>query len=252
LARAGDSLRIDSASEGLQVNDITRENRIRLVLVDDQALFRASLGRYLAAEPDLELAGECDSRGEVLDLLRDSRVDLVLLDFDWGVWRCEELISAARRAGYRGQFLILVAALDVVDPAMAFRPGVSGIFRKSEGPDRLVQAIRLIANGSVWMDQGVFQLKISQLTGSQPALEDQRTAGVLNDREERVLVGILGGLTNRKIGDNIGLSEGSIKAVVRQLFYKAGVRTRSQLVRVALEGSLTTARGLVKRGQSHG
>ena len=74
----------------------------------------------------------------------------------------------------------------------------------------------------------------------------------MKDREEKVLLGILGGLSNRKIGDQIGLSEGSVKAVVQQLFYKSGVRTRSQLVRVALEGSLGTARELAKRGQSDG
>jgi hypothetical protein len=62
-----------------------------------------------------------------------------------------------------------------------------------------------------------------------------------------VLLGILGGLTNRKIGDNMGLTESSVKNVVQQLFRKAGVKTRGQLVRVALEGSLGTARELVKR-----
>jgi DNA-binding NarL/FixJ family response regulator len=64
---------------------------------------------------------------------------------------------------------------------------------------------------------------------------------VLTDREEKVLAGILGGLTNRKIGDNIGLSEGTVKGVVQQLFRKARVRKRGQLVRVALEGSLPSA-----------
>ena len=231
--------------------DETTENRFRLVLVEDQALFRTSLGRYLAAEPGIELAGECASSAEVLDLLKDSPVDLVRLDFDSGVERCEELISAARSAGYRGHFLILMGGLDAEDSTEALRLGVSGIFRKSESPDRLVQAIRLIANGAVWMDQSVFQLMIDRLVEPEPSLVDQEAGGFLREREEKVLLGILGGLSNRKIGDNIGLSEGSVKAVVQQLFYKAGVRTRSQLVRVALEGSLGTARELAKKGQSH-
>jgi len=234
------------------VNEPIGEKRIRLVLVDDQALFRGSLGRYLAAQPGLDLAGECGSGAEALDLLRDSPADLVLLDFDSGTERCEELISALRGAGYRGHFLILDGGLDAEDPMVALRLGVTGIFRKSQGPERLVQAIRLVANGAVWMENSVFQTLIGQLGEPEPVFENQEAASLLKDREEKVLLGILGGLSNRKIGDKIGLSEGSVKAVVQQLFYKAGVRTRSQLVRVALEGSLGKARELAKRSQSHG
>ena len=67
-----------------------------------------------------------------------------------------------------------------------------------------------------------------------------------------MLVGILEGLTNRKIGDNIGLSESSVKSVVQQLFVRAGVRTRSQLVRKALEGSLGPGRGFGETGATCG
>ena len=234
------------------VNEPIGEKRIRLVLVDDQALFRGSLGRYLAAQPGLDLAGECGSGAEAFDLLRDSPADLVLLDFDSGTERCEELISALRSGGYRGHFLILDGGLDAEDPMVALRLGVTGIFRKSQGPERLVQAIRLVANGAVWMENSVFQTLIGQLGEPELVFENQEAASLLKDREEKVLLGILGGLSNRKIGDKIGLSEGSVKAVVQQLFYKAGVRTRSQLVRVALEGSLGKARELAKRSQSHG
>jgi DNA-binding NarL/FixJ family response regulator len=71
----------------------------------------------------------------------------------------------------------------------------------------------------------------------------------LTDREEKVLLGILGGLTNRKIGDNIGVPESAVKGIVQQLFRKAGVRKRGQLVRVALESSLSEARALATRAR---
>jgi hypothetical protein len=65
-----------------------------------------------------------------------------------------------------------------------------------------------------------------------------------------VLLGILGGLTNRRIGENIGVSESAVKSVVQQLFQKARVRKRGQLVRVALEGSLSAARELAERARN--
>jgi ATP/maltotriose-dependent transcriptional regulator MalT len=65
-----------------------------------------------------------------------------------------------------------------------------------------------------------------------------------------VILGILGGLTNRKIGENLGVSESAVKSVVQQLFRKARVRKRGQLVRVALEGSLSAAHELAQQARS--
>ena len=123
-----------------------------------------------------------------------------------------------------------------------------------------MQAIRLVAKGDVWVDHRVIQLLADQLIDRYPQLEDQRFDGALQDRERKVLLGILGGLTNKKIGDNMGLSESSVKNLVQRLFAKAGVKTRSQLVRVALEGSLGRAQQVMNRSskemttstQSHG
>ena len=229
------------------MNDPTQENRIRLVLLDDHGLFRASLGRLLASESDLEVAGECGTSAEALEVLKGSTVDMVLLDFDVGSEHGNDFISAAQQAGYRGRFLIVAGSANVRDSAIALKLGASGIFLKSEAPDRLVQAIRLVGNGGIWVDQRIIQLLADQLIDRYPRLEDQRSSGPLEDRERNVLLGILGGLTNRKIGDNMGLTESSVKNVVQQLFRKAGVKTRSQLVRVALEGSLGSTRQLIKQ-----
>jgi two-component system nitrate/nitrite response regulator NarL len=82
----------------------TEEKRIRLVLLDDHGLFRASLGCLLASEPDFEVAGECGTSAEALEILKHSGVDIILLDFDLGSERGSEFISAARKSGYQGAF----------------------------------------------------------------------------------------------------------------------------------------------------
>jgi DNA-binding NarL/FixJ family response regulator len=151
-------------------------------------------------------------------------------------------MSAAHRNGYQGRFLIVAAAADVRSSAIAIKLGASGIFLKSEPPHRLVQAITLVANGAVWLDRGTIRLLADQSVERFLQLDGQGTASRLTDREQKVLLGILAGLSNRKIGENLGLSEGSVKTSVQQLFYRSGVRTRSRLVRAALEGSLGMAR----------
>jgi len=229
------------------MNDQAPQNRIRLVLLDELVLFRASLGRFLASEPGFEVTGECATPAEALKVLGRSTVDLVLLDFEIGTEHGSDFITAARQAGYQGRFLVVAGALDVQKSAIALKLGASGIFLKSEALDRLLQAIKLVARGEVWVDQKVIQLLAAQLVNGYPRLGDQAPSKALDDRERNVLLGILGGLSNRKIGENMGLSESSVKNIIQQLFSKASVRTRSQLVRVALEGSLGAAQELIQR-----
>ncbi len=94
----------------------------------------------------------------------------------------------------------------------------------------------MVAGGEVWVDRKVIQL----LAERYPQHEDFRLDD-LAERERAVLRGILSGLTNRKIADQIGLSEATVKATVQNLFHKTGVRTRSQLVRIMLDGPHTNS-----------
>jgi DNA-binding NarL/FixJ family response regulator len=221
------------------MHEQTAEIPIRLLLVDDQVLFRASLGRFLATQPGFELAGECGTTAEALEILRRSPVDVVLSDVSLRTENREDIISAARSVGYQGRFLIVAGDADERELSALLKLGASGMFLKSEPLDRLVQAIKLVASGAVWIDQKVIQLLADRLV-NRFQMEDRMPRNRLTEREEKVLLGVLGGFTNRKIGENLGLSEGTVKAVVQQLFHKAHVRKRGQLVRVALEGSLST------------
>src|ERR1035438_3822861 len=107
------------------MDEQTAENRIRLALADDQVLFRASLGRFLATQPGFELAGECGTAAEVLELLNASAADIVLSDLDLLTERGDDLISAARSAGYKGRFLIVAGAADARELSAAIKLGPS-------------------------------------------------------------------------------------------------------------------------------
>jgi two-component system nitrate/nitrite response regulator NarL len=201
--------------------------RIRLVLLDGHLLFRESLARLLASENDFELVAECTTPAEALKSLKGSRVDVVLVDI--GI--AKEFIPWAQKVRYPGKCLVIAREVDATGSAMVLKYGASGIFLASDSSSRLIQAIRLVASGEAWVDQKVLQL----LAERYPHFES-RWQGNLTEREHTVLHGVVDGLSNRKIGDQIGVSESTIKATLQHLFKKAGVRTRSQLVRIALEG----------------
>ena len=202
--------------------------RIRLMLLDDHLLFRESLGRFLASEEDLELVAECTTSAEAVKSLRRSEADVVLL----GVDTAQEFIRCARKNRHQGKYLVLASELDTAASAELLRCGASGIFLTSDPPHRLMQAIRLVAAGEAWVD-----LKVVQFLAERYPRFETKWKNNLSEREQNVLRGVVDGLSNRKIGNQIGVSESTIKAALQQLFKKAGVRTRSQLVRIALEGT---------------
>lgn len=204
--------------------------------MDELTLFRSSLSRFLA-ESGFEIAGECGTAAEALEIFRRSTVDIILLDSEIFSEHCEDFISAARQDGYEGQFLILTGVLEGRKSAIAVKRGANGIFLKSEPPERLIQAIRAIANGEMWVDPKIIRILADQSVDGSLRIESRGTVS-LGDRERTVLQGIVEGLSNRRIADNLGLSESSVKNVLQKLFAMTAVRTRSQLVRLALEGSL--------------
>ena len=107
---------------------------IRLLLLDDHVLFRESLSRLLASEPDFEMAGHCGTVAEALEMLRGSPVDVLLLDFDLGDDLAAHFGGAARAAGFEGKILMVTAGMTAAESSFALTSGASGIFLKHNSP----------------------------------------------------------------------------------------------------------------------
>ncbi len=205
--------------------------RIRLLLVDDHALFREGLARLLALEPDFELAVPCSNAEEALRILATTKVDLILLDHDLGLETGARLLDRITEAGFQGRVLMVTAGLSEAEATDLLRRGVTGIFLKHNSPELLAKAVRKVMAGEIWLDQRYLKLLLQE---SMAARAEERVRR-LSERELEVLRSVFQGLTNKEIGVRLQVSESSVKATLQQLFSKTGVRTRSQLVRVALE-----------------
>lgn len=211
--------------------------QIRILLVDDHGLFRESLSRLLEAEPDFSIAGTCATVAEALQALGQQAlgqqpIDVVLLDYDLGDEQGTVLLEAAKRQGFTARILMVTAGLG--GPAMlgAFENGAAGVFLKHSPPAQLVEAIHKVAAGEMWLDSRAVPALVAGATGR---AEEQPAADTLTGREHTVLKAVLEGLTTKEIAGRLELSESAIKTVLQQLFDKTGVRTRSQLVRIAIE-----------------
>ena len=203
---------------------------VNILLVDDHALFREGLARLLESEADFALTAQCGSVKEALACVSTRPVDVVLLDFDLGNERGTLFFGQARQAGFSGPVIVLTAGVSDTEARDLLARGAAGIFLKHSSPSLLSKCIRKVMDGEIWLDQRY----IRGLAHAQETPE-----GVpfrrLTEREWQVLRGILEGLANKEIGARLQCSESAVKGILQQLFHKTGVRTRSQLVRIALE-----------------
>lgn len=204
----------------------------RILLVDDHSLFRESLVRLLESEPDLRVAAHCAGISEAVNILQGEPIDVVLLDYDLGEERGTDLLRKLDACKTQAKVLMVTAGMSDRITLDVLNSGVAGILYKHSNPAQLVEAIRRVARGEMWVEEGIIRTLVSRVRDGET---DPRNTRSLTQRQEQVLSGILDGLTNKEIAWNMKASESSIKAVIQELFHKAGVRTRSQLVRIAIE-----------------
>ncbi len=190
------------------------------------------MARLLEAQGGFKIQDVCGTVEAGLDAVRSSPVDIVLLDFDLGLQRAFEYQTRAAQEGLQRPVLIVTAGMSQMDAAKALRLGAGGIFVKHDSPQDLASAIRRVLEGGEWIDPRYAQAR--HYIGAAP--ESLETgAPAFSDRESAVLRGVMEGLANKEIADELDVSEASVKAALQRLFHKTGVRTRGQLVRVALE-----------------
>jgi DNA-binding NarL/FixJ family response regulator len=206
-------------------------NKTRILLVDDHTLFREALSRWLEGEPDLAMAAHCASVSDALEILRRSPIDIVLLDHDLGQERGFQFLTEVREIGFEGRVLIVTAGMTDAESVKSLDLGAHGIFLKHSSPVLLAEAIRKVMAGETWLDPACIQALVEAAKRPEQAGRNRP----FTERESRVLRGVLEGLSNKEIGVRLNISESSVKAALQQLFQKTGVRTRSQLVRIALE-----------------
>lgn len=205
--------------------------QIRVLIVDDHTLFRESLSRLLEADTECKIVRACASVDEALKIIAMEKIDLVLLDYDLGQTPGTKFLDESKRRGFHGPILMVTGGMADAVMLRALDNGASGIFLKSSPLAELTQAIRRVMDGETWIDPGM----VKALLQDARRLSGEARQQSLSARERSVLRCVFEGLSNKEIGQQLNISEGSVKAALQQLFARTGVRTRSQLVRIAVE-----------------
>ena len=202
----------------------------RLLLVEDHTLLREVLARTLAAEPDFDIAGQCATVAEALEVVTQKPVDIVLLDINLGADQGGAFLNKAPGIGYRGKVLAVTAGVSEREAAWLLNRGCSGIFLKNEPMIALIERIRAVMDGTFKLDSHSVRAVVSQVEQAAQGVRTEMTA-----REAEVLRAVCEGLSNKIIAERLGISENSVKSFLQRLFAKTGTRTRAQLVTAAIE-----------------
>jgi two-component system, NarL family, nitrate/nitrite response regulator NarL len=203
---------------------------INLLLLDDHEMFRQGLARVLEKEPGLRVVAQCSSSAEALHVLKKNGATMVLLDVDLGPERALDFVTQAKKNGFEGQILVVTAGISGPQAVQLVQAGVAGIIHKQHSTEALCNSIRQVAAGEVCIEQNYLNSLFRSVDQTKPQTQPR-----LTDRDKIVLRFIFHGLTNKDIAARLEISEGAVKASLRQLFGKLGVRTRAQVVKVALE-----------------
>jgi two-component system nitrate/nitrite response regulator NarL len=203
---------------------------INLLLVDDHAMFRQGLARVLEKESGFKVVGQFASSAEALAALNDSGATMVLLDVDLGHERALDFVLQCKKKGFKGQILIVTAGTSGQEAVHLVQAGVAGILHKHHSTEELCETIRQVAAGEPYLEKEY----LGSLYRSADRTKAQNRA-LLTERDKVVLRFIFQGFGNREIATRLQISESGVKSSMRQLFDKLGVRTRAQLVKIALE-----------------
>jgi DNA-binding NarL/FixJ family response regulator len=215
---------------------------VRVVLADDQPLVRSGLRVLIADTPDLDVVGEAATGAEAVQMVRDVRPDVVVMDIRMpgmdGI-EATRLITADP-----GTTRILVLTTFDEDDHVygALRAGASGFAVKDMALDDIFAAIRVVAAGDALIAPSVTRRLIADFVGRPgPAPErSPRPVEGITEREREVLTLVGRGRSNSEIADDLFITVATAKSHVARLFSKLGARDRVQLVITAYEMQLVT------------
>jgi DNA-binding NarL/FixJ family response regulator len=215
---------------------------IRVVLVDDQALFRAGIRMLISSQPDLEVVGEAGDGQEAIGVVRATRPDVVMMDIRMpvmdGVAATARILEEAD-AQPDPPRIVMLTTFDLDEAAArAIRQGASGFLLKDADPEFLLAAIRTVHAGSHVIAAAATRELFTHFAAPAQA-PVPRSYGDLTEREREIFALAARGLSNAEIAAREFLAEATVKTHISRILTKLALRDRVQLVVFAFEHGLT-------------
>jgi DNA-binding NarL/FixJ family response regulator len=218
---------------------------IGVVIADDQALLRGGFRVLVDTADGMEVLGEASDGAEAVALAREHHPDVVLMDVRMPVLDGIEATRQIKQGNGTAEVKVLILTTFDLDEYVysALRAGASGFLLKDTTPEKLLDAIRVVASDEALLAPTVTRRLIEAFTArlSEPAFVAPAALDALTDRERQVLREVARGLSNTEIAGRLHMSPATAKTHVSRLLMKLTARDRAQLVVVAYETGLARA-----------
>ncbi|HYE24585.1 MAG TPA: response regulator transcription factor [Clostridia bacterium] len=207
--------------------------KISIVIADDHAVLRESLATLLSAERDFEVVGAASNGEQAVVLLQERKPDVLVLDLFMPDGDGFDVLRQIERAGIRVASVVLTGSENQADYVQVVRLGARGLVLKSDGPEKLFQAIRTVADGELAFGDEVAQGILSAMVNEG---QEERATNLdrLSERERQIALLVARGMKNKDIAAELKISENTVKRHLQSVFSKTGTKDRLELAVLAL------------------
>lgn len=229
---------------------------LRLILVDDQEMYRLGFRMLLETQEGVEVVGEAEDGRAAVDLIERVEADIVLMDVRMPRMNGIDATRTVVQGAADGPRVIVLTTFDLDEYAYeAIRAGASGFLLKDASLEELMAAIHHVHAGDAVMAPSTTRRLIEHFTLPPPVIDDGddrfRALEDLTAREREVLARVARGLSNEAIAHDLCVAEGTVRVHVSRILGKLGLRDRAQAVVLAYESGLVSPRrdtGRAERG----
>ena len=207
--------------------------RHRILIVDDHPIVRRGLKELVADQPDLEVCGEAADEPEAIQQLEETHPDVVVVDLSLPSGHGLDLIGKIRLFDERIKILVSTMHDESLFAERTLRAGAAGFINKQEAPEKIIDALRQVIKGEVYLSAPMASRLLFRLRGGQST--EGEPVERLTDRELEVFEMIGKGLPTKKIAKNLGLSHKTIEAHREKIKVKLNLHNSSEMTRYATQ-----------------
>jgi NarL family two-component system response regulator YdfI len=210
---------------------------MRVLIADDHKIVRDGLRLLLDSEPDVEIVAEAETGRETLELIAESSPDVVLLDLRMPDMDGYEVLDAVGEMEHPPGIVVLTMNDDLAFVRRAIQLGADGFLVKSVGRDELIRALRSVQDGTPYIQDQLTRPLVASLGDGQSQAD---LTVSLSERQLNVLEALARGMENAEIGQELAISESTVKAELRSLYAELDVKNRSQAVAIGFRLGVLT------------